>query len=170
MFAAQNTHIWLAEWYHVEWHETGLCLSSATKSPPSRLRKEQNWFEKQESDPKHTSKSTTDCCSGAKIALQQRKTNRKHVLLKLDLQANKSEGVLGLSQDRKNPVKNSYIKLQAVFNSSSNWLIFDHMKTPPTSQQWRMNKITSLSFISAHLSCLICNFFKSCFHDSLGPM
>lgn len=114
VFAAQNTHIWLAEWYHVEWHETGLCLSSATKSPPSRLRKEQNWFEKQESDPKHTSKSTTDCCSGAKIALQQCKTNRKHVLLKLDLQANKSEGVLGLSQDRKNPVKNSYIKLQAV--------------------------------------------------------
>lgn len=122
VFAAQNTHIWLVEWYHVEWHDTtviphdrkGLCLSSATKSPPSRLRKEQNWFEKQESDPKHTSKSTTDCCSGAKIALQQCKTNRKHVLLKLDLQANKSEGVLVLSQDRKNPVKNSYIKLQAV--------------------------------------------------------
>lgn len=35
-------------------------------------------------------------------------------LLMLDLQTNKSEGVLGLSQDRKNPVKNSNIKLQAV--------------------------------------------------------
>lgn len=74
---------------------------------------EQNWFEQQESDPKQTSKSTTDCCSGAKIALQH-ETNRKQLFLKLDLQANKSEGVLGLSQDRRNPVTNSDIKLQSV--------------------------------------------------------